>query len=86
MWVALLTDVAGSVRPSRARGFGAKGLTRVDYYRPIFQCRLFSMTPYLAEPRGAAGGRTHHQLIISVRRWSAGVRVRPQPKSLKRIR
>ena len=48
---------------------------------PIFQCRLFSMTPYPAEPRGAAGGRSSNNNIISVRRERPSASVRPQPKS-----
>ena len=39
------------------------------------------MTPYLAEPRGAAGGRSSNNNIISVRRERPSASVRPQPDS-----
>ncbi len=39
------------------------------------------MTRYLAEPRGAAGGRSSNNNIISVRRECPSASVRPQPDS-----
>ena len=44
----------------------------------VFQCRLLAMTPYL---RARPGGRTHHQLISSVRHERSSSIVAPMATS-----